>query len=86
MEREARKVQEKEFTGNRRNKLLEEKQYASNSKEQLCLRDATEDMEKTYNEKGMRNRMQSKQQLPHMDRLGGWGGSPQGGNLQFYVF
>ena len=62
MEREARKVQEKECTGTRRKKLLEEKQHASNSKEQLCLRDATEDMENTYNEKGMRNRMQSKHQ------------------------
>ena len=60
MEREARKVQEKEFTGNKRKNLFEEKQYASNSKEQVCLRNATEDMENTYNEKGMRNRMQSK--------------------------
>ena len=48
MEREARKVKEKE--------------YASNSKEQVCLRNATEDMENTYNEKGMGNRMQSKHQ------------------------
>ena len=48
IQREARKVKEKE--------------YASNSKEQVCLRNATEDMENTYNEKGMRNRMQSKHQ------------------------
>ena len=47
MEREARKVQEK--------------QYARNSKEQVCLRNATEEIDDRNNKGGMRNRMQSKQ-------------------------
>ena len=62
MEREARKVPKK--------------QYASNSKEQVCLSNATEDMENTYNEKGMRNRIQSKRQSLQIYRWGGGGGVP----------
>ena len=46
MELEARKVQEK--------------QYASDSKEQVCLSNVTQDIENTFIDKGMRNRMQSK--------------------------
>ena len=47
MEREARKVQEK--------------QYASNSKEQVCLSNATEEIDNRNYKGGMPNRMQSKQ-------------------------
>ena len=47
MEREAREVQEKE--------------YASNSKEQVCLSNATEEIYNRENKGGMRNRMKSKQ-------------------------
>ena len=63
MEREARKVQEK--------------QYARNSKEQVGLSSATEEMNNTNNKGGMRNRMQSKQVPPPMDR--GVGGVPPRG-------
>ena len=56
MEREARKVQEK--------------QYARNSKEQVCLRNATEGINDRNNKGGMRNRMQSQQSPLQMDRLG----------------
>ena len=64
MEREARKVQEKHCAGN--------------SKEQVCLSNVTKDMENTYNEKGMRNRMQSKRQSLQIYRLGGGEGPFQG--------
>ena len=47
MEREARKVKEK--------------QYASNSKEQVCLSNATEEIDNRNYKGGMPNRMQSKQ-------------------------
>ena len=68
MEREAREVQEK--------------QYASNSKKEVCLSNATEEIDNRDNKEGMRNRMQSKQQPPHMDRLGGGAGVPPRGPHQ----
>ena len=62
MEREARKVQEKE--------------YASNTEEQFCLENATQEIDNRDNNLCMRNGTQSKQQPIQMDRL--WGGVPQG--------
>ena len=63
MEREARKVQEKH--------------YAGNSKEQVCLSNVAYDTENTYNEKGMRNRMQSKRQSLQIYRLVAGGVPPR---------
>ena len=77
MEREARKVQEKECTGTRRKKLLEEKQYASNSKEQLCLRDATRIWKIHTTKRACATECNLNINL--YDKLGGEGGSPQGG-------
>ena len=65
MEREARKVQEK--------------QHAGNSKEQVCPSVTTEETDNKYNKGTTRDRMQFKQHRQQRDRLGGWGGVPPGG-------
>ena len=63
MEREARKVQEK--------------QHAGNSKEQVCPSVTTEETDNTYNKGTTRDRMQFKQHRQQRDRLGG-GAPPRG--------
>ena len=65
MEREARKVREKQYAGNR--------------KEQVCPSIVIDEMENKHNNGTMRNQMPCKQQRPQSDRLGGWGGVPPGG-------
>ena len=65
MEREARKVREKHYAGNR--------------KEQVCASIVIDEMENKYNNGTMPNRMLFKQKRPQSYRLGGWGGVPPGG-------
>ena len=64
MEREARKVQEK--------------QHAGNSKEQVCPSVTTEETDNKYNKGTTRDRMQFEQHRQQMDGLGGGGGPPRG--------
>ena len=52
-------------------------EYASNSTEQVCLSNATEETDNTCNQGDIRNRMQSKQTL-----RGGGGGPPQGPHIR----
>ena len=66
MEREARKVREKEYAGNR--------------KEQVCPSIVIDEMENKYNNGTMPNRMPFKQQRPQSDKLGGVGGGPPRGD------
>ena len=66
MEREARKVQEKKYAGNR--------------KEQVCESIVMEETDNEYNKGTMRNRMQFKHQRLQRDRLGGVGGGPPRGD------
>ena len=64
MEREARKMQEKQYAGNR--------------KEQVCQSSVLEETDNKYNKVTMRNRMQIRHQRQQIDRLG-VGGVPPGG-------
>ena len=65
MEREARKVREKHYAGNR--------------KEQVCSSIVINEMENKYNNGTMPNRMLFKQKRHKVIGWGGWGGVPPGG-------
>ena len=77
MEREARKVQEKECTGNRKKKLLEEKQYVSNIRSKFALEMPRRIWIIHTTKRACATECNLNINL--YDRLGGRGGSPQGG-------
>ena len=90
MEREARKMQEKQYAGDRKEQVcqssvLEETNnkynnatMRNNRKEQVCQSSVLEEIDNKYNKVTMRNRMPIRHQRQQIYRLGGRGGAPRG--------